>query len=82
MVGSVERTMYFEFYVSNGLFISKKILTQEERGDSEGKRVGSAGGRRIQRYFKIKGLPVECIINMLSGSQGLLWSMGRLKDIA
>ena len=39
MVGSVERTMYFEFYVSIGLFISKKILTQEGRGDSEGKAV-------------------------------------------
>ena len=36
MVGSVERTMYFEFHVSIGLFISKKILTQEGRGDSDG----------------------------------------------
>ena len=37
MVGSVERTMYFEFYVSIGLFISKIILTQKRGGESEGR---------------------------------------------
>ena len=72
----------FEFYVSIGLFISKRFLTQEGRGDSEGKGDGLQVVEE-SKVLQIKGLPVECIINMLSGSLGpSLRPVDRLKEIA
>ena len=65
------------------LYDSIGLVYIRDNSDSDG---GMGGDLQVftepQGYFKIKGLPVECISNMLNSSQGLfLRGLDRLKEI-